>query len=121
MDDWRWDETSESDNSCHFFESRPPDVLIAERAAAQHGTISWDQLRECGLTPQQIRYRVAIGRLHVIHYKVYAVGHDRLTQDGRWMAAVLAGGLDAALSHRSAAALWGVRPRTGGAIEVSVP
>ena len=54
------------------------------------------------------------GRLHPIHRGVYAVGHRALTREGAWMAAVLVAD-GAVLSHRSAAALWGVwstgRPR----------
>ncbi|MGI8920120.1 MAG: hypothetical protein ACR2HD_00370 [Solirubrobacteraceae bacterium] len=46
--------------------------------------------------------RVRAGRLHPIHRGVYAVGHSRLTLRGRWMAAVLACGPGAALSHRDA-------------------
>lgn len=55
------------------------------------------------------------------------MGHRRLSVEGRWMAAVLACGDDAALSHRSAAALWGLAPRrgppvgAGGRIDVVVP
>jgi very-short-patch-repair endonuclease len=41
---------------------------------------------------------------------VYAVGHDALTLHARFMAAVLACGPAAVLSHRSAAALWGFLP-----------
>ncbi|MEX2252923.1 MAG: hypothetical protein WD649_02115 [Thermoleophilaceae bacterium] len=51
---------------------------------------------------------------------MYAVGHRRLTRKGRWMAAVLACGPVAALSHRSAAALLGIRPPHSGEIEVTV-
>ena len=40
---------------------------------------------------------------------------------GRWMAAVLTGGTGAALSHRSAGALWGVRATTSALIDVTVP
>jgi very-short-patch-repair endonuclease len=40
---------------------------------------------------------------------------------GRWMAAVLACGPEARLSHRSAAALWGMHPSTPGPIELVVP
>jgi very-short-patch-repair endonuclease len=41
---------------------------------------------------------------------------------GRWMAAVLSCGEDALLSHRSAAALWGIlRPFRGVDVEVVVP
>lgn len=41
------------------------------------------------------------------------MGHRRLTQRGYWLAAVLACGKGALLSHRSASALWGLqRPRS---------
>ena len=60
------------------------------------------------------------GRLHPLHRGVYAVGHSVVSQRGRWMAAVLASGDCAALSHRSAAALWDIRP-SAGRIEVTVP
>ena len=53
------------------------------------------------------------GRLHRIHRGVYAVGHPVLTVDGRRMAAVLAAGPGAVLSHASAAALWEIRPQRG--------
>jgi very-short-patch-repair endonuclease len=66
-----------------------------------------------GLTPRMIEVRMAAGRLHVIHRGVYAVGHTRLSQEARWLAAVLACGEGAVLSHRSAGALWGIRPWTG--------
>ncbi len=39
----------------------------------------------------------------------------------RWMAAVLASGTGAVLSHRTAAALWGIRDPGSGAIDVTVP
>src|SRR5205823_1607589 len=63
---------------------------------------------------------VQIGRLRVIHRGVYAVGHERLAPEGRWLAAVFAGGNDAVLSHRSAARLWGLLP-WDGRIEVTTP
>ena len=50
----------------------------------------------------------------------YAVGHRRLTRHGRWMAAVLACGPGAVLSHDSAAALWGLRSPASTAIDVSI-
>jgi hypothetical protein len=52
---------------------------------------------------------------------VYAVGHEALTGEGRWLAAVFACGPDAVLSHRSAAALWGIRPSSAPTIDVTVP
>jgi very-short-patch-repair endonuclease len=47
-------------------------------------------------------------RLHVVHRGIYAIGHPVLRLEGRWMAAVLAGGPGAVLSHRSAAVCWGL-------------
>jgi predicted transcriptional regulator of viral defense system len=52
---------------------------------------------------------------------VYAVGHDALGNEGRWKAAVLACGEGAALSHTSAAALWGMLDPTAGPVHVTVP
>jgi very-short-patch-repair endonuclease len=51
---------------------------------------------------------------------IYAVGWPALSQKRRWMAAVLAGGEGAALSHRSAAGLWEIGAGKEGSIEVSV-
>jgi very-short-patch-repair endonuclease len=51
---------------------------------------------------------------------VYAVGHPSLTREERWLAAVMACGEGAALSHRSAAALWAILPADGEHPDVSV-
>lgn len=59
------------------------------------------------------------GRLHHLYRGVYAVGRPELTGPGKWMAAVLACGPGAVLSHESAAALWGIRSSVE--LEVSVP
>ena len=79
------------------------------------------QLLELGFERDAIRHRVAKGRLHPVGRGVYAVGRPELTQFGRWMAALLAIGPEAVLSHRSAAALWGIAKQKGNAIHVSVP
>lgn len=63
--------------------------------------------------------RLRSGRFHRLHRGVYAVGHKAITQEGRWMGAVLFCGPGAVLSHRSAAALWGIRSRSRRAIEVT--
>jgi predicted transcriptional regulator of viral defense system len=81
---------------------------------------SW-QLLELGLNPRAIASRISIGRLHVVHRGVYAVGHKRITLRGHWMAAVLACRPRAVLSHRSAAALWGVLRWASGLIDVTTP
>ena len=102
--------------------SDPPtfDFQIGELATVQHGVVARRQLIELGLSEPMVGRLLARGRLHGIHRGVYAVGHKRLTKHGRYMAAVLACGPTAVLSHRCAADLWGLK--TGGTrLEVSVP
>ena len=90
-------------------------------AGRQHGVVSHRQLLRLGLGRGAITHRSAAGRLHPVHIGVYAVGHPKLTERGRWLAAVLACGPGAVLSHRSAAALWGLRATSRPAPEVSAP
>lgn len=92
-----------------------------ELAQRQNGVIARRQLIELGFSPRQIKHRVATGRLHPIWWGVYAVGRPEVSRYGKWMAAVLTCGPDAVLSHGSAAALWGIRVKTSGLIEVSIP
>jgi very-short-patch-repair endonuclease len=87
----------------------------------QHGVVARWQLLELGYTPAAIRHRIAVGRLHPVHRGVYAVGRRELTRRGHWMAAVLACGPGAVLSHESAAALFRLRKGDGGSISASVP
>jgi hypothetical protein len=89
-------------------------------ARAQHGVVARRQLLALGFTRSGIEHRRRIGRLHLVTRGVYAVGRAELTQKGRWMAAVLACGPSAVLSHRSAAALYGIGEERPGVIEVSV-
>ena len=78
------------------------------------------QLIALGLTRDQIDGRLGAGRLHSLHRGVYAVGHRVVERRGHWLAAVLACGPGAVLSHRSAAALWGIRPTAQTRFEVTV-
>lgn len=91
-----------------------------ELAGRQHGVIARRQLLELGFTKIAIEHRLTRGRLHLVMRGVYAVGWPRLTEKRRWMAAVLACGDGAALSHRSAAALWGMGIEGNERIDVSV-
>ena len=77
------------------------------------------QLLKMGFSEAMIKRLVASGHLVRVHRGVYAVGHDRLTAHGRWMAAVLAYGRSAVLSHRTAAALWDLSRSSSGRIEVT--
>jgi predicted transcriptional regulator of viral defense system len=95
--------------------------VISDLAGRQHGVVALTQLVDLGLTVRTVDKRVGGGRLHRVHQGVYAVGHPALTADGRRMAAVLACGLDAVLSHRSAAALWDLRLDERSSIDVTAP
>lgn len=98
-----------------------PDRAIAALAGRQHGVVATSQLLELGLTRQSISRRVSTGRLHRLHRGVYAVGHTGISREGRWTAAVFAGGRGAALSHRSAALLWNIWRGGEGLTEVVAP
>ncbi|MGE5280810.1 MAG: type IV toxin-antitoxin system AbiEi family antitoxin domain-containing protein [Chloroflexota bacterium] len=94
---------------------------MADIAARQHGVVSLEQLLGLGINERAVIRRVEAGRLYRIHQGVYAVGQPALTQNGKWMAAVLAGGPGAVLSHRSAAALWGIRDDERSSVDVTAP
>lgn len=98
------------------------DHTLAELADAQHAVFGLDQLRELGLSDDAVRKRAKTGRLHRIHHTVYSlVPKALLKREGLYMAAVLACGPGAALSHRSAARLHGLRDYGYTRIEVTVP
>jgi very-short-patch-repair endonuclease len=94
---------------------------MAALAGQQHGVVSRWQLLELGMSCDQIQDRATGSRLHRLHRGVYAVGHRKLTLKGIWMAAVLACGPESLLSHRPALALWDLRRRETGLIDVTVP
>lgn len=123
------------------------DTRIARVAERQHGVVTLGQLRSVGISSDVIKGRLRRGRIYRLHRGVYALGHATLSREGRWMAAVLASGVGdhtpnagqtdayasqaqalpilrlwgAALSHRSAASLWGMLPPQPGPIHVTVP
>ena len=98
-----------------------PDSEVARVAGRQHGAIARWQLEDAGLGARAIRNRVSRGQLHRIHRGVYAVGHRGLSLHGRFMAAVLACGSDAVLSHVSAAVLWELLRPIDGPVHVTTP
>jgi very-short-patch-repair endonuclease len=85
-----------------------PAAEISAIAAHQHGVVTVTQLLAAGMSSASISRAVAAHRLHRVHRGVYAVGHPALSREGRWMAAVLGAGEDAALSHLSVADFWQV-------------
>ena len=98
-----------------------PDAEIAALAARQHGVVSRAQLTALGLGRGAIASRIRRRLLHRLHPQVYAVGHRKLSQQGIWLAAVLAGGAGAALSHWSAANLQRLRGSGGPLSHVTIP
>lgn len=109
------------------------DLAIAQLADRQYWIVSTNQLTGAGLDKDRILHRVRTGRLRRIHQGVYAVGHGALSDEGWWIAAALACGHNlgreagsvlvhwgAAISHRSAACLWGMLGQGETAIDVVV-
>jgi hypothetical protein len=98
-----------------------PDQRLATIAGRQYGVVSRAQLYEMGFDNPAVERRIASGRLHRLHRAVYAVGHTIVPPRGLWLAAVLACGEGAVLSHRSAAAHLGIRPSAAARVDVTVP
>lgn len=94
---------------------------VWEVARRQYGVVGRGQLVALGLSRRAIQHRIERGRLHPVLRGVYAVGRGELTRNGRLMAAVLACGPGASLTHSSAATLWGIFGEQPGPIEVAVP
>lgn len=99
----------------------PFERRLAAVAEPQHGVFSHRQLRELGLGRSGIARRVRTGKLRRVHRGVFYAGHGPITRLGRFMAAVLAAGPGAALSHRSAAVLWALLRSAPAQPEVTVP
>jgi len=97
------------------------DAAVARIAARQHGAVTRRQLEASGLGSKAITIRVRKGQLHRVHQGVYTVGHPALSAHERFMAAVLACGEGAVLSHGSAAVLWKLLRPLDGPVHVSVP
>ncbi|MGZ6641283.1 MAG: DUF559 domain-containing protein [Solirubrobacteraceae bacterium] len=96
----------------------PPLLALVD---AQWGVVARGQLRALGLSDGTVTSWLRTRRLRPLHRGVYAVGHDALRAEGRWLAAVLACGPGAMLSHRSAAALLDLLPYASATIHVTAP
>ena len=107
-------------------EARRTAIAVRERrlsdlTAAQHGVITRAQLLDAGLGNRTIERRVERGQLRRLHQGVYGLGGNALSRRGQWLAPVLACGKGALLSHRSAAALWGLVRYRSSPIDVTSP
>lgn len=94
------------------YESAAPRSInhrLAAIAGRQHGVVTVRQLIALGFTANAISRRAENGLFHQVHSGVYAIGHPNLSTEGRFLAAVLAGGVGAALCHESAAHILRIR------------
>ncbi|MDQ2760713.1 MAG: DUF559 domain-containing protein [Actinomycetota bacterium] len=106
---------------CAVDPKAPVDLAVARIADEQKGLVTQEQLLGCGLSRHAIGRRRARGWLRVVHRGVYAVGHTALPELALQMAAVLACGDRALLSHHSAASVWNLRaPMPEAEVDVTV-
>jgi very-short-patch-repair endonuclease len=94
---------------------------LGELPARQHEVFAVWQLEAIGVAERAVQRRADAGVLRRLHHGVYTTAQASLTLRGRWMAAVLACGPGALLSHRAAAAPWGLSPTPSGPIEITAP
>jgi very-short-patch-repair endonuclease len=99
----------------------PLDARIGAITGAQRGRVSRDQLLAANVGNAAIWRRLRNGRLERVHDGVYAAPHTADLPLAAEIAALLACGEDAILSHHSAVTLWGLRPGTARPIHVTIP
>lgn len=99
--------------------SHPPGIIDAVQTEAaitaltseQYGLCSLGQLRKRGVSIHQVAHRLAARRLLVVHDGVYRLAGSTRSPEQSVLAACLAAGPAAVASHRSAAAIHGLRER----------
>ncbi len=101
--------------------TRGRERALAALARDNHGVATRAHLAALGFSRTVVGRMISKGQLAVVHRGVYSIGPLRLTQEGRWAAAVLAAGRGAALSHRSAGARWHIFTDSRGVIHVTSP
>ena len=84
---------------------RTVEEKVAALASAAHGVVTWAELRDAGISEDEIRHRVRIGALIRQHRGVYRVGHAAPSLLARYTAAVKACGPGALLCGKAAAYL----------------
>jgi very-short-patch-repair endonuclease len=91
-------------------------------AGEQHGIVGRRQLLAAEVDGSAIDRAVRAGRLYAIHRGVYAsVAPELLTEEGHLVAALLAAGDGAFLSHGTAAWRWRIIPAPPSVITLAVP
>lgn len=92
-----------------------------QAAARQHDLVTVEQLRAAGLTDSGVTRRVRSGELRRVFRGVYTVSQARLSREALGLAAVLACGPGAGLSHYACATLYGVSRFSSPLIDVVSP
>jgi very-short-patch-repair endonuclease len=102
--------------------TRGLDRRVGRIAARQQGNVTRAQLTCTGMGRGAIARRIERGWLNPLHRGVYFVGHGEITRKSRVMAALLAIGAEAVVSHCSAARLYGFLPHPAQdhAVEITV-
>lgn len=98
---------------------RGMDSRVYDITRCQHGLVARRQLLDIGLTDRQVDHLLQWGHLIRVHRGVYALPGVPATWHQRLLAATLALGDGAAVSHRAAAALWGIDVAGRDLVEVS--
>ena len=96
------------------------DRRIAAIAARQDNVVTGEQLHSAGLGRGAIDNRLETHLMQRLHRRVYLLGAAPPTFRARMRAAALACGPGAAVSHRSAAAMWGLLSDKRDLVDVTV-
>src|SRR5260221_9314657 len=96
-----------------------PDLRIAAVAAQQYGVFSASQAAGLGFSRDAMHHRVRTGRWGRMHRGVYRLAGSPPSWEQSLMAAWLAGGIGAAVSHATAGRLH-TYPLKSGQIELSI-
>jgi very-short-patch-repair endonuclease len=110
------------DQLCEFVTANGgADRAVTWMASRQLSVVTRSQLRLAGLTDAAIARRCAAGLLHRVYRGVFLWGSTAALPAAVELAAQLACGPDACVSHRSAAWLWGlVQTRDPATVEVTL-
>jgi hypothetical protein len=91
---------------------------LAER---QHGLVTSDQLEVLDITDSSARHRCHTGSIQFVGRRTLRIAGSVRTDEQAALAAVFDAGSGAALSHTSAAALWGLPGFSIRPVEVTLP
>lgn len=105
----------------HRHPDRVTKTDLAEVLERQRGVVTREQALQTGLTPNALRFRLTSGSWQYLYRAVYATTNGELPRAAQLWAAVLWTGEGAALSHMTAAELWGLVDSPRVPLHVIVP